>query len=189
MTYERFLQIKEEYKDINLDKTRLWNISSNARCYRSRFSTKGTDDEHWFECLIDKFNADGNEYITNERGIQHIIGVVRCNIFNDDEWKEILPYICFEEFNKDYDELLDRLAPFLGKIFRWRKCLNLEFWQGIFSFGEHWAVEGKTPEESINYKENGEVYCNTLLEMYPIIKDFMSKYPDARHTLQTRLGE
>ena len=72
MTYERFLQIKEEYKDIDLDKTRLWNISSNARCYRSRFSTKGTDDEDWFESLIDMFNADGNEYITNERGIQHI---------------------------------------------------------------------------------------------------------------------
>ena len=65
----------------------------------------------------------------------------------------------------------------------------LEFWQGVFSFDNHWCTKGKSIIESINSPQNGEFYCNTLLEIYPILKEFLNKHPYARFTLMKRLGE
>lgn len=189
MTYERFLEIKEECKNIRLTDVQIRNCICNIKCFRYRFQSKGTEDDCYWRYLIDDFNCNGNAIYTNEEGIRNIICFVRCDVFNEEEWKEILPHIYFEEFNKEYDELVETLAPMLGRIYRWRQDLHLEFWQGIFCFGEHWAVEGLSPEQSINSKRNGEKYCSILLEMYPIIKDFISKYPDSHYTLMDRLAK
>lgn len=187
MTYDRFLEIKEQYKDIDIDDVLIWNCKNNIGCYRHRFASKETNVKQW-EYLIDDFNSQGNEIYTNEEGVRNIICFVRCNVFDEEQWKDILPHIYFEEFNKDYEELVDTLEPLLGKIYRWREDLYLEFWQGIFSFGSHWSTQGKSIEQSIDSPENGEKYCNALLEMYPILKDFISKYPYAHSTLQERLA-
>ena len=188
MTYERFLEIKEQFKDIYLDEIDIENCEWNIECFRLRFESKGTDKNYLWEYLINDFNGEGNEIFKNQEGIENIICFVRCNVFNEEEWREILPHIFFEEFNKDYEELMDSIEPLLGKIYRWREDLHLEFWQGIFSFGSHWCVEGLSPKESINSPENGEKYCNTLLEMYPLLKSFLKKHPYAHSTLMDRIA-
>jgi hypothetical protein len=80
------------------------------------------------------------------------------------------------------------IIPLFGKLYKWRKDINLEFWQGIFSFNTHWVVQGLSPEESINKKKNGKVYCDTLLEIYPILKEFLEKHPGSHYTLMKRLS-
>lgn len=188
MTYERFLEIKEQFKDIYLDEIDIENCEGNIRCFRYRFESRKTDKDYGWRWLIDDFNADGNAIFNNREGIENIICFVRCNVFNEEEWKEILPHIFFEEFNEDFEVLMDSLEPLLGKIYRWRDDLHLEFWQGIFSFDSHWRVKGLTPRESINSPYNGEKYCNTLIEMYPILKSFLEKHPYAHYTLMDRIG-
>lgn len=187
MTYERFLEIKEQYKDLEIKNVNISNLLFNRDVDRYRYENKNNTDYPFWKYLVRDFNFFGNDIYTQEKGIYNIIAYIKCNIFNEEEWKELLPYIYFEEFNKAYEELLDELAPFLGKIYRWRKDLYLEFWQGIFS--NHWAIKGKTLEQSINNKKNGEKYNSILLDMYPIIKKFLEKYKDSHYTLMTRLTE
>ena len=190
MTYERFLEIKEQYKDIYISDIQMYNCSSNQKVYRYRFSTKGTDkEEPYFRYLIHDFNFAGNCIHTDKAGIRIIMTLVRCEGFRDEEGKVILPHIFFEEFNLEYDKLVLELAPMLGKIYRWKDDLHLEFWQGIFSFGSHWRTAGMTLRQSINSPKNGELYCDTLIKMYPIIENFLQKRGyDALYTLSRRLS-
>lgn len=193
MTYNRFLEIKEQYKDYEFKessfKTELFNIYHNIKCYRNRLNPKDIENkEYYFKLLIDDFNYSGNAIFTQIDGIRNIICFIKNNVFTEDEWKQILPHIFFEDFNYDYDKLEQKLLPILGKLYKWRKDIYLEFWQGIFSFNTHWSVKNLTPKESINSPQNGELYCNTLLEIYPILADFMNKHPYAQYTLLNRLS-
>lgn len=190
MTYERFLEIREQNKDIYISDIQMYNCSFNKKVYRCRFSTKGTEEEEpYFRYLIHNFNFDGNCIYLDKDGIRNIMTFVRCEVFSDEEWKVILPHIFFEEFNREYDKLAMELAPMLGKIYRWKEDLHLEFWQGIFSFGSHWRTKGMTLRQSINSPKNGDLYCDTLIEMHPIIEKFLQKRDyDALFTLRRRLS-
>lgn len=189
MTYNRFLEIKEQYKDIYISDIQMFNCSLNKDVYHNRFSAKGTDEDSYFRYLIHDLNFDGNCIYLDKDGIRNIITFVRCEVFNDEEWKVILPHIFFEEFNREYDKLVLELAPMLGKIYRWKNDLHLDFWQGIFSFGSHWRTKGATLRQSINSPKNGELYCDTLIEMYPIIESFLqNRGCDTLYTLLHRLS-
>ena len=188
MKYERFLEIKatvNKYKYDSIDKR---NYLGNKEVYQSRYDSKNEIDMTHFRWLIEDLNYEGNGIYTQEQGIKNICCLIHFNIFTEEQWKELLPYIFFEDFNKDYDELEKIVLPLFGKLYKWHRNISLEFWQGIFSFGSHQRTKGKTLEECINFPENGELYCNTLLEIYPILKEFINKYPYAQSTLMQRLS-
>lgn len=183
MTEERFLQICELSLTKKYDSTDKINYVGNKRVYQYRYKND-------LDLLVDGLNFDGNEIYDQRYGIFHICCLIHFNIFTKKQWHKLLPYIFFEEFNCEYDELVQELTPMLDKISRWKKDLHLEFWQGIFSFGNHWCVKDKSIEESINSPENGELYCNTLLEIYPILKKFIDKHSNipVHSTLMHRLS-
>ena len=78
--------------------------------------------------------------------------------------------------SKAFDKLVEKVLTLFNRIPQYWGDLHLEIWQGIFSFGTHLWVKDKSPKESINKPENGELYCNTLLEIYPIFKEFIDEW-------------
>lgn len=187
MTYEHFLEIKEQYKDLNIHGSPNLCYDLNRNCFLYQFNSKGAEKDY-FKQLINTFNYNGNSIRENLEGYYIIIQFIKHSIFTEEQWKVIVPYINFEEFNADYLKLEEKVLPLFGKLYKWRKDLHLEFWQGIFSFGTHWIVKGLSPKESINSKKNGEQYCNILLEIYPILKEFLEEHPSSHYTLMQRLS-
>lgn len=80
------------------------------------------------------------------------------------------------EFEKEFHEMAEKVYPLFDKIAPFWNDLHLECWQGIFSFGTHWRCKGLPIEKQINSPENGKLYCNTLLEIYPVFKEFVTKW-------------
>lgn len=135
-----------------------------------------------------KLNWNGNCIKTNEEGDSYIAGLYYTCLYPEELWDKLLPTIYYREFNKDFDDFVKQVLPLFRKISKYYKDIDLEFWQGVFSFGESWVVEGKSLEKSINSKKNGKLYCSTLLEIYPYIKEFLDKHPYAKDTVNCRLA-
>lgn len=121
-------------------------------------------------------NMSGNCVIPNNVGDEHIRNMYHNNYFTDKEWEQLIPYIYYREFNKDFNNVIKKVVPLFKNIQEYLDDIELEIWQGIFSFNTHWAVEGKSPEKSINKPQNGKLYCRTLLMIYPIFKELIDKW-------------
>lgn len=162
---------KEEFNEITkIPSKSLWsNHSINVERYR--FNSKEFHD--W---VIQDLNYDGNDIFTNEKGDANLQEMYTSKVFTEEEWDSLLPHIFYRNFNKDFDKLVKKVLPLFNRIPEYWNDLHLEFWQGIFNFGTHWRTEELSLRESINKPENGELYCNTLLEIYPIFEEFIDKW-------------
>jgi hypothetical protein len=131
----------------------------------------------------------------NEDGDKHLALLYQTKALTEEEWNDILPEIYYREFNEDFEKLRDIVDPLFGKIFRYHKDLYLEIWQGIFSNGamnvelnddgETYVIQRYLKgylKDWINRPENGELYCKTLLEIYPYLREFLKKYPHEQYT-------
>lgn len=206
MTEEKFFKLKKEIKDYVYVRKNAWSPYDYWCNYRKYFD-RGVEE------IVREFNFKGGIVFTDSEGIDLINTLIYFDVFSDEEWKEILPCIFFDTFNRDFDVLMETVGPLFGKIYKYKKDFHLEFWQGIFS--DHWRIHprenpmvqyqlqtGKLTneevekmfpevlplEERINSKENGKLYCDTLLEIYPHIEEFINEHGFARYTLMDRLG-
>lgn len=180
MTREEFNEIvSKKYRFSKIDEA---NYAGNKDVYQRRFKSKGTD-EPYYRWIIEDLNQNGNSVFTNAQGDRNLNALYYFNIFTEEQWDELIPQIYYRDFNKDFDKLVEIVVPLFQPISKFYDDLHLEFWQGIFSFDTHWAVSGKPVEEQINSKENGKLYCDTLLQIYPYFKEFLEKWPKHHFTL------
>ena len=206
MTEETFLKLKEENKNYVFTNPYGWSYCEYIDHYRKCFNKD-------IETLVHELNFKGGVVVTDRDGIDLINTLIYLDVFSDEEWKEILQCIFFDTFNRDFEVLAKTVGPLFGKIYQYKKDFHLEFWQGIFS--DHWRIHPrKNPmvqyqlqtgkltneevekmfpevlplEERINSKENGKLYCDTLLEIYPHIEKFINEHKFARYTLMDRLS-
>ena len=164
---------KEEFNNIVKTPSKSLLDENSIEAERNRFASK-----KWREWVIDDLNYMGNEVHSNRSGDAYLRKLYTSNVFTDKEWDVLLPGIFYRDYNKDFDQLAKKVIPLFNRIREFWGDLHLEIWQGIFSFGTHWCTEGKSPKESINSPENGKLYCDTLLEIYPIFKKFIDKWGD-----------
>lgn len=164
MTTEEFNNI---IKTSSKEKISKYNIA----VYRGKFNNKRQFDE-----IIWDLNYCDNQVFSNEDGDTNLRKFYSSKVFTEKEWNILLPYIFYRDFNKAFDKLVEKVLPLFNRIPQYWGDLHLEIWQGIFSFGTHWCTKDKSPRESINKPENGELYCNTLLEIYPIFKEFINEW-------------
>lgn len=165
---------REEFdKIVEIPSKSLWS-DYNIKVERYRFNSK-----EFHDLVIRDLNY-GSSIFTNEKGDTNLQRMYTSKIFTEEEWDSLLPHIFYRDFNKAFDELAAKVIPLFNRIPQYWNDLHLEFWQGIFSFGTHWRTKGLSLRESINKPENGELYCNTLLEIYPIFEEFVIKWKDQR---------
>lgn len=145
---------------------------SMVNLVRYRFKNRKTDPE-W---LISDLNYNGNDVFTNEEGDANLQQLYTSKVFTKEEWESLLPDIFYRDFNRDFKVLANKVLPLFNHISEYWDDIYLEIWQGIFSFGTHQRTLGKSPEESINKPENGKLYCDTLLKIYPIFEEFVEKW-------------
>ena len=166
---------KEEFNEIvKIPSESLWG-SHSINVERYRFNSK--EFHNW---VIRDLNYKFDSIFTNEEGDINLQEMYTSKVFTEKEWDSLLPHIFYRDFNKDFDKLVEKVLPLFNRIPQYWNDLPLEIWQGIFSFGTHWRTEGLSLRESINKPENGELYCNTLLEIYPIFEEFIIKWEDQR---------
>ena len=163
--------IKEEFDDIINTPSKEKISKYNITAYRGKFNNKEQFGE-----IVWYLNHWGNQVFSNEDGDTNLRKFYSSRVFTEEEWDILLPYIFYKDFNRAFDELAKKVIPLFNRIPEYWDDIHLEIWQGIFSFGSHWRTKDKSPRESINKPENGELYCNTLLEIYPIFKDFIDKW-------------
>lgn len=162
---------KEEFNEIvKIPSKSLWS-SHSINVERYRFNSK--EFHNW---VIEDLNYNGNDIFTNEEGDINLQEMYTSKVFTEKEWDSLLSHIFYRDFNKAFDKLVEKVLPLFNRIPQYWSDLHLEIWQGIFSFGTHWWVKDKSPKESINKPENGKLYCNTLLEIYPIFKEFIDEW-------------
>lgn len=164
---------KEEFNEIVKIPSKSLLGSSSIKIERYRFNSK--EFHNW---VIQDLNYKGNSIFTNEEGDINLQEMYTSKVFTKKEWDSLLPHIFYRDFNKDFDKLVEKVLPLFNRIPQYWNDLHLEIWQGIFSFGTHWRTDGLSLRESINKPENGELYCNTLLEIYPIFEEFVIKWED-----------
>lgn len=181
MTQEEFNEIIS--KQYNFTKTDELNYLGNKECYQARFNSKNNENNHYYEWLIQDLNFSGNAVYTNKQGDRNLAALYYFNIFTKEQWEDLIPQIEYREFNKDFDELTEKVVPLFRHIKEFYDDLHLEIWQGIFSYKSHWATANKKPEDQINSKKNGKLYCDTLLQIYPYFKEFLDKWPCGQFTL------
>lgn len=169
--------IKEEFNTIVKTPSKGKMSKHNIAVYRDKFNSK-----RQFDDIVWNLNCWGNQVFSNENGDANLRKFYSNEVFTEDEWNILLPHIFYRDFNKAFDELTNKVIPLFNRIPEYWDDIHLEIWQGIFSFGAHWYTKDKSPRESINKPENGKLYCNTLLEIYPIFKDFIDKWGN-RYTL------
>lgn len=150
---------------------------SIIKMLRSRFH-----DKNYYNLLLDDLNYNGNSVFTNKEGDSNLRKLYTSSVFTKEEWNTLLPHIFYRDFNSDFDKLSKKVIPLFNRISNYWDDLHLEFWQGIFNFETHWCTKGKSPRDFINSPENGKLYCNTLLEIYPLFKKFIDKW-DNQYTL------
>lgn len=143
----------------------------NKKVYKNWFNSKKQ-----FHNLVFELNYRYDDIFTNKDGDANLRKFYSSKIFTQEEWHTLLPYIWYRDINKDFDKLSKKVIPLFNRIVKYWNDLHLECWQGIFSFGRHECTKNKSPKESINAKENGKLYCDTLLDIYPIFKEFIDKW-------------
>lgn len=139
-----------------------WNI----RDFRNRYKGRESDKE-----FADYFNGDIRPY-TDKEGTRFMQCVVYFHALSDEEIEPLLPYVMFFEFNKDFSKLTKDTLPKFREISKYYNSLPYEFWNGIFSF-----KSDAEPYQQISSTQNGKKYCETLIEIYPTIKNFIDKWP------------
>lgn len=79
---------------------------------------------------------------------------------------------------EDFKILVEKVMPLFKEMDpKFYRDFHLECWQGIFSFGGHWAAPDCLPPEcNITARRNGKEYCDILLKIYPYFKEFVGKY-------------
>lgn len=164
MTQEEFNKIVKTPSKSLLDKF-------NIEIIQHRFASK--EYHNW---VLHDLNYFGNSILSNKAGDAYLRKLYTSKVFTEEEWNILLPHIFYRDYNKAFNKLAKKVIPLFNRIREFWGDLHLEIWQGIFSFGSHWCTEGKSPEESINKPENGKLYCDTLLEIYPIFKEFIDKW-------------
>lgn len=162
---------REEFNNIIKTPSKEKISKYNITAYRGKFNNKEQFGE-----IVWYLNHWGNGVFSNEDGDTNLRKYYSNKVFTEEEWDILLPYIFYRDFNKAFDKLVEKVLPLFKRIPQYWDDLHLEIWQGIFSFGTHWWVKDKSPKESINKPENGELYCNILLEIYPIFKEFIDKW-------------
>lgn len=170
------MSIEEFNEIIKIPSTSLMS-KYNIEIERSRFSNK-----EYYDWVIQDLNYNDNAIFTNEEGDANLQKMYTSKVFTEKEWDSLLPHIFYRDFNKDFDKLAKKVIPLFNRIPQYWNDLHLEFWQGIFSFNTHWSTKDKSLKESINKPDNGKLYCDTLLEIYPIFKEFIDKW-DCQYTL------
>lgn len=173
-------------KKYNFSATDEFNYAGNKRVYQHRFSCKDNGVYGHYTDLLHDLNYDYNEAFEDDYGDFNLAALYHYNIFTEEQWNELLPHIYYRDFNKDFDKLVKKVLPMFRKIEKYYDDIHLEFWQGIFSFGTHWVTKGKDLRAQINSKENGKLYCDTLIEIYPHIKEFLDKWKGGHYTLMER---
>lgn len=180
MEKELFNQIvSKKYSFNQIDES---NYLGNKEVYQCRFASKDSK-EPYYRWLVEGLNYKGNSVYTNEEGDRNLAALYHYGIFTEEQWNDLIPQIFYRDFNKDFDELVNKVVPLFKPIKKFYNDLHLEFWQGIFSFGTHWAVANKELKNQINSKRNGKLYCDTLLSIYPYFKEFLDKWPNEQYTL------
>lgn len=164
------MNIEEFNEIIKISPTSLMS-KHNITVQQYRFNSK----EHR-DLVIWDLNCIGNQVFTNKEGDENLRSFYSSKVFTEEEWDTLLPHIFYRDFNRAFDELAKKVIPLFNRIPEYWDDLHLEFWQGIFSFGTHWCTKDKSLKETINTPENGKLYCNTLLEIYPIFKEFIDKW-------------
>lgn len=167
----------EEFNEIIKVPSKEVISNHNIKVYKDWFANKKQ-----FSNLVHDLNYYCNQVLLNQNGDTNLRKFYSNKVFTEEEWDILLPYIFYRDFNKAFDKLVDKVLPLFNRIPQYWNDLHLEIWQGIFSFGTHWRTKDKSPKESINKPENGELYCNTLLEIYPIFKEFIDEW-DNQYTL------
>lgn len=162
---------KEEFNEIIKIPSISLMSKHNIEIERSRFSSK----EH-YDWVIQDLNYNGNAVFTNREGDANLQKMYTSKVFTEKEWNSLLPHIFYRDFNKAFNKLTEKVIPLFNHIPQYWNDLHLEFWQGIFSFDTHWCTKDKSLKESINKPENGKLYCDTLLEIYPIFKEFIDEW-------------
>ena len=162
--------IREEFNNIIKTPSKEKISEYNITAYRGKFNKRQFDEIIW------DLNYWGNQVFSNEDGDTNLRKFYSNKVFTEEEWNTLLPYIFYRDFNKAFDKLVKKVLPLFNRIPQYWEDLHLEIWQGIFSFGTHWCTEGLSLRESINKPENGELYCNTILEIYPIFKEFIDEW-------------
>ena len=169
MTREEFEKIiKIQPKNIDLSKKEI---------YRNWFDKR-------INYLIYIINCDGNYINTNKQGNNILRKIYYTKELSDKEFDIILPQIYYNEFNKDFKKLAKKVLPLFDKIKPYWLDIPLEINQGIFSFGAiPRLTRCETMRDLINKPENGELYCDTLLKIYPIFKTLLDKYDNGWSSL------
>ena len=140
---------KEEFNNIVKTPSKSLLDEYSIEVERNRFASK-----KWREWVIHDLNYMGNAVHSNRSGDAYLRKLYTSNVFTDKEWDVLLPDIFYRDYNKDFDQLAEKVIPLFNRIREFWSDLHLEIWQGIFSFGTHWCTEGKSPKESINSPEN-----------------------------------
>ena len=136
---------------------------------------------NWFDkrldYLISIINCDGNYINTDREGNNILRKIYYTGEFSGKEFDIILPHIYYNDFNKDFEKVAKKVFPLFDKIKPYWKDIPLEINQGIFSFGTMPRITRcETLWDLINKPENGKLYCDTLLKIYPMFKDLVDKY-------------
>ena len=121
MEYKRFLEIKELANKCKYGSIDKFNYLGNKEVYQFRYNSINKSNTSYFRWLIDDLNYDGNEIYTQKQGIRNLCCLIHFNIFTEEQWKNLLPNIFFEDFNKEYDKLEKLVLPLFGKLYKWRK--------------------------------------------------------------------
>ena len=182
----QFLRIAEASKKSRFD------ISSEDDSYidEEHFATPRTfsvseyrrlyDED--FDNLIHLLTFDQNFYLTEKQFTVVLQILVSLSVFTPRQWDKIRPHLHVLDFVQDLAQLDARVVPLFKKIWKYRDCFFLEFWQGYFSFGTHWGNPASNPDSP----QNGDKYLETLKKIRPYFKTFLEYYPESLPTLAKR---
>lgn len=142
-------ELDSKYSKWDVDWLGNYFSSHNLKVMHNRFKA-GDLDSVTYSIVV------GRDGIRPTRQILKAVRFIyEVGIFTKEEWKQLIP--CIEEgllFNKEYCEIIDKMAALLEPFFdkykgakeTLEKRLSLEFWQGRLS--EHWA----NPNKDFQYK-------------------------------------
>ena len=125
------------------------NVTNNIDVY------KRYEKDKRYEDLANMVARSVSDSVTTSAIIAGINLFLEYDVFTQETWDKLVPYLeKYLQFNIDYVELISKMRPLLKEIYdkygnlsRVDDRMHLEFWQGAFSFGGHWA----NPEGKPNY--------------------------------------
>lgn len=196
-TKELIKYVKEIAKEIseNIDKENacycdileIENICFNADVAKRRYK-----DPEWFMTEVYEFERDGNGQVPPHISLIRLAIAYWYEIFNEEEIATIINEMEVFKANKAFEEIMNEpsVQLLLGKLYRWRKNLDLEFWQGALS-KENLAKNIKSIKgfkRTVNYPEEGEEYVSLLWDLRKVVITLM-KEGVWHYTISERLAK